>query len=285
MRKKYIIGALIAICCIGVNQSYIQYWLNKKKQDATILNLAGRQRMLSQRLNLAFYKMYRNEADSLQLQTLFNSWQKAHYVLLNGSPELHLSPISEPNARKNLVRLSKNIDSIKGELSSLQHLSEAKLASINITLNNFLKLMDETERILELDANKKLKSIITIEILLALLSILIITLEILYIFIPLEKNLRIKMRQHGIITSLLAEQNRKLREIARLQSHEVRRPLTSIMGLVDLITKENKTNKSLIPHITRLKESSAELDDVIHKMVDQTIMDQPWEEVLKIIKS
>jgi PAS domain S-box-containing protein len=67
----------------------------------------------------------------------------------------------------------------------------------------------------------------------------------------------------------LKRQHAKLQEIARLQSHTIRRPLTSILGLIDILDKNalNEENQKIIEY---LKQSALELDMVIHEIVKNT---------------
>lgn len=67
----------------------------------------------------------------------------------------------------------------------------------------------------------------------------------------------------------LKKQHAQLEEIARLQSHSIRRPLTSILGLIDIFDKENLSteNKKILEY---LKHSALELDMVIHQIVKNT---------------
>lgn len=69
---------------------------------------------------------------------------------------------------------------------------------------------------------------------------------------------------------ILEKQNKQLRDIARMNAHEIRKPLTNILGLIHLVELENKPflsteANSLIDH---LKSSSTELDFVIRKIVE-----------------
>ena len=78
MTKKYIYGIILTVGLLFLNQLFIQYWLHKKKDDAKIINIAGRQRMLSQRINLEFYKTPNNPNQNQQLKNLIHEWQIAH---------------------------------------------------------------------------------------------------------------------------------------------------------------------------------------------------------------
>lgn len=74
----------------------------------------------------------------------------------------------------------------------------------------------------------------------------------------------------------LLEQNMILKNIAWMESHEIRRPLASILGLVDLVgsCRSDAERQEMLKH---LKYSAVELDDVIHKIsaqIDQATRDQ-----------
>lgn len=69
----------------------------------------------------------------------------------------------------------------------------------------------------------------------------------------------------------LSEQNARLREIAWLQSHELRAPLARILGLTHLI-KERAINSDdeLQVVVSSLEMSAGELDDVVRRIVRKT---------------
>jgi DNA-binding NtrC family response regulator len=68
-------------------------------------------------------------------------------------------------------------------------------------------------------------------------------------------------------------QHQRLMEIAFLQSHQVRRPIASILGLIELFDPEDQeTNKEIV---SRLKQAALELDEVVKEVVIKT------EEIMK----
>ncbi len=80
-------------------------------------------------------------------------------------------------------------------------------------------------------------------------------------------SVRLKTQQ-----SIIA-QNEKLRHIASLSSHELRRPVATLMGLVDVLDKENianPENNSIINHIDTVAH---ELDSVIRQIVNKAFID------------
>ena len=66
------------------------------------------------------------------------------------------------------------------------------------------------------------------------------------------------------LEEILKNQNKQLSEIAWQQSHEVRRPVANILGLISLIQTEQCYNETYIQY---LLESAEELDCIIHKIV------------------
>jgi PAS domain S-box-containing protein len=69
----------------------------------------------------------------------------------------------------------------------------------------------------------------------------------------------------------IIDQNKRLQEIATISSHEIRRPVATILGLVNLFDHEyinNSMNKEILAH---LDSTAKELDSVIHTIVEKTI--------------
>lgn len=71
-------------------------------------------------------------------------------------------------------------------------------------------------------------------------------------------------------SNLLEAQNEKLKEIAWLNSHEIRRPLSNVAGLVPIIKSNLTDGKDLVQLIDLLETSVKELDEAVLKMNDQT---------------
>lgn len=67
----------------------------------------------------------------------------------------------------------------------------------------------------------------------------------------------------------LVKQNNQFRQIARLQSHAVRRPLANMLGLIDLVQyyADKKDFDEILYLINLLKQSSEDLDDIIRRIV------------------
>lgn len=67
---------------------------------------------------------------------------------------------------------------------------------------------------------------------------------------------------------LVEKQNERLQEVARLQAHDIRMPLTNIMGIANLIQTESK-NAEIRNLATLLTEATAKLDHIIHTIINR----------------
>jgi PAS domain S-box-containing protein len=74
------------------------------------------------------------------------------------------------------------------------------------------------------------------------------------------------------IEKAIVEQNERLRHIASVTSHELRRPVASLLGLINLMDRTNffnPDNKEIIEHLLTVGK---EVDEVIRHIVDKTIL-------------
>ncbi|MDF2431355.1 MAG: hypothetical protein JWP44_986 [Mucilaginibacter sp.] len=78
----------------------------------------------------------------------------------------------------------------------------------------------------------------------------------------------------------IVEQNERLRNIASLTSHELRRPVASMLGLINIMDRSNffnPDNKEIIEHLLTVGN---EIDEVIRLVVDNTFMEDPSKKYL-----
>jgi PAS domain S-box-containing protein len=66
----------------------------------------------------------------------------------------------------------------------------------------------------------------------------------------------------------------KLKDVAWIQSHEVRKPLANIMGILGLIKTETD-KEQLAQLVTHMEASCYELDSVIRKIVETSLTEKP----------
>lgn len=67
------------------------------------------------------------------------------------------------------------------------------------------------------------------------------------------------------------DQNKRLQEIASISSHELRRPVATILGLVNLFDRQNLDSALNSEILNHLESTARELDEVIHDIVEKTV--------------
>lgn len=211
LRKKYALALSILVFMLLLSQVMIQYTIHSSQDDSRVVNIAGRQRMLSQRINKAAFGLYISMDDEgrarylNELGTSLELWTQSHQGLQNGDEELGLPG---RNSAK-IVGMYKEIESqyktivdaatdIKRIALNPSYNSENLLPAIRIIEINqaeFLKGMDAIVFQYDLESKQKVTQISIIEIVILLGSLLILTLEVFLIFGPAQKQVKSAMEE------------------------------------------------------------------------------------------
>ncbi|MBC8053598.1 MAG: PAS domain S-box protein [Sphingobacteriaceae bacterium] len=69
---------------------------------------------------------------------------------------------------------------------------------------------------------------------------------------------------------LIIEQNKKLREVISLASHEIRGPVASLMGLISAFNRDDLTDPNNEEVIRLITDVTTTLDAALHKLVDKS---------------
>lgn len=206
-KKRYIIAlSLIALLTLS-SQLYIQSLLANQKHDSNIVNIAGRQRMLSQKITkLAMYLAFADSEKNAksyyqQFKSSLDLWNKSHIGLQNGDVSLNL-PGNNNNKIKSLFQKiepyyeninhgaqiiisSEASNTLYDKLNTKNH----AIKLIQSNESNFLKGMNEIVFQYASDAEDKVTFARGVEVTLALLTFLVLILEGLFIFKPATKHI------------------------------------------------------------------------------------------------
>ena len=79
-----------------------------------------------------------------------------------------------------------------------------------------------------------------------------------------------KMKEKRIADEILRKQYKALFEIASLQSHQVRGPIASILGLINLFNFDDPNDPINTDIIKNLQVATLAFDDVIYSIVEKT---------------
>jgi len=280
MNKRYVFGIIITVLVLAVNQVFIQYWLKQKRLDANTINVAGKQRMLSQRITAEFYTIKEESKSKDFLDQLVNEWTEAH-VLLQSRLSKDDSEISQA-----IIKDLKNLD---GYMDFIQEHSEhadsthLHLTSIAKNQNAFLADMDAIVKRLEQDSDRKLDTIVWIEYLLFFITLLILVLEVFYIYKPIEKKLKESSlvledsnEKLNLAFEKIKAKNKELNEVTYIASHDLQEPLRTVSSMVDMLnTKyDDRLDEQGQKMLGFLDSASNRMRNLVKDLLEYSILGQ-----------
>jgi nitrate/nitrite-specific signal transduction histidine kinase len=263
-KRFYIFGVLSILLVLLANQWIIQSLLDARRGDVHTINIAGRQRVVSK--NIAALACYEESNSSLILLLKQNAlhFDSIHQVLMSPKSDLTQTILEEPENYLMINQLDSIATALVNSVMRINNPVELRVVSQNIHLSskNFFPIMDALVAKYEEYSANKINNLIALEALLGLLTLALITLEFQFIFRTIYKLLIHQKKK-------LQYENSRLKKIAWIQSHEVRGPVSSILGLVNLI-KDKALPVETANIIGHLETSSKQLDEVIRKITSQT---------------
>ncbi|ALJ03797.1 histidine kinase [Pseudalgibacter alginicilyticus] len=201
LRKLYIIALSAIALTVITSQIFVRKYLNNQQSDSSVINVAGRQRMLSQKLTkeILLFSLATSKENKLELkdklkETLF-LWGVSHRALQNGNDSLglpgnnsmvitdmfsKLNPVFNTineSTKKIIVAIEKN-PSIS--LNALRDDFEKVIQSED----DFLRIMDQIVNQYDLEADAKVSWLRKLEMFLMFLTLFILLAELLFVFWP-----------------------------------------------------------------------------------------------------
>lgn len=186
-KSAYLIGLSTVILLTLFNQFLIQRILSEQKYDATVINLAGRQRMLSQKITKDALLTVQQTASLDLLKTSALYWGKINEGLQNGNSDLGLPELESETVQVLFERLDPFQEAVTQAILSAGSVEELA-QNLPVILSNeqqFLSLMDEIVNTLEQESSERVRRLIYLEMFLAFFTIVVLAGEFLFIFKPI----------------------------------------------------------------------------------------------------
>jgi signal transduction histidine kinase/CheY-like chemotaxis protein len=275
IRFRYLLAIFLLVILVTSSWFWLSKIINQQGQDAQVINRAGQQRMLSQRIALLSYRTDKTgEIDVIdkQLEDAVTTFASNHNKLTNlkhipdGAKSLYFGEVQLDERSKNLINVVSSF--IKGSASReyrVQQITEVDIDQLLYDLNLVVSVFEN-------DAQKRVSSLYQIETWLWVFTLFLLTLEVLFIFEPMR---RLIMRQISDLKlaaerAIEAEQravesNKVKAQFIANMSHELRTPMSGMFGLLDLALSRPNQAKN---YIKRAKASGQQLLLLINDILD-----------------
>lgn len=285
LTSKYILVLGILTLVILGSQILMQQTISGSETDARIINISGRQRMLSQKITKASLKLTNSKTEfefsqaKDELVAARDLWSQSHIDLRYGSDELN---VEEMNQSSTLNQLFKDIEPlfksmktasdylVESEFEDLR--SESELSQIKFYLSeitsqeaDFLKLMNKITFQYDHLASAKIDSLSNTEYYLMAITFLLIILEVFFIFRPMFKDSKNKDKA-------IEELNELVDSKKSFESNQIAQANKTIQDLrkfarklrTEMETKQNEYAIKTTEQMTKYLKISADYKEVLN---------------------
>lgn len=221
--KYYLLVATIIVLTIII-QSITQYSLNKQERSGLLINIAGKQRLLAQRVLTDFYECRLLRCNYADMMLGLERLRSTNLALQNGNSVLGLEPLEDKEIQKNFDNLDTDLNYLYRNLKQPDNLEFVSFERLSQTIGRFISQMDIIVSQIQKKTEDDIKTLMIVELELAAFSILVILMEILFIINPATKK--------------ISAQNKKLKEISWHQSHAFNSHIKNINDLRHVIKIE-----------------------------------------------
>ncbi|HEX5171158.1 MAG TPA: ATP-binding protein [Cyclobacteriaceae bacterium] len=197
----YILALSVVATVVIAGQVLIQLHLRNQLTDSRVVNVAGRQRMLSQRITKYALLLQPDQTKEKRaeirsyLETSVNRWKVSQDGLLNGDDSLNLPGKNSDKIRAMFVKVNPHFESMyasgKSIVTQLYSDPLKDYATLRPEIDNiiahessFLEGMDGIVFQYDDEAHEKVSTLSRLEYLLIVTSLIVIFLEIIFVFRP-----------------------------------------------------------------------------------------------------
>ena len=279
IRRRYRWGLLAIAILISVSAILIQSLLYIQKGDAKVINIAGKQRMLSQKIALYGNALIYHESDHFQQQHrrllqqaveqfiaghqfLIQQDEQGHYIHLNEALEAHY--FSPPTALdEHVKRYVSKAQQLLNNTDDFAYVDRSTFVSNQ--LEALLTKLDQAVKLLEQKSVQKVTFLAVLELLFWLLAMTLLAIELFFIFKPMEKLVTKNIAKYKEQKEFAERVNKNKERFIARTSHEFRTPLqglTASIEALDINDSQQLTKQQALYCVNRLVAMLDELMDL-----------------------
>jgi len=305
--NKLSIRYIFAISAIAImiisNQVIARKLMQRQLTDSRVINVAGRQRMLSQKLTkeLLLYNSEKNifkRSEYLRkMDSTYKLWSSSHIGLQQGDSLTGLPGTNSNEIKKLFSQISPHYTIITDSYNNIRLCAnEINDVECNISVNiklilqnetEFLKLMDQIVFQYDIEARNRVSSLIRLESIILFIALVVLLFEVLFIFLPTavysktivnelieseekQKELQVKLlnkkkEEQKVITTMFFEgQERERRRIVRDLHDGIGQLLTGLKFQIEAIDTDDP--ESIIFQVGQIKGAAADIIKEIRRV-------------------
>ncbi|MEL7121733.1 MAG: response regulator [Bacteroidota bacterium] len=306
IKHIYILFISLLILSIAGSQLVIHRILVQQEADSIVINLSGRQRMLSQLISKHALQVVqtteksKKEYHQFALRDAIEEFENKFLVLQFGNQDLGIPPTKDQTTLalydqlkphyQSFVHQAKNLSNPGENLKESQQL-EIVLRESPLVLQTLDRIVNEYEK----NAKNKVSKLRRTEYILAVVTIFIVIIEVFFLISPNFKRLnkqnvelqsnqqQLLKQQEQLITQSeqIKTTNKELKEskqraedasIAKSRflsnmSHEIRTPMNAIIGITNILREEDP-RPDQVEYLNDLEFSADNLLIIINDILD-----------------
>lgn len=275
--KRYIIALSLIALFITFAFGVSQYSHISGAENASIIDISGRQRMLSQRIALLA-----TQGKSEELQQYITLFERSHKALLDGDINLEISGKARRIAQDIYFEKPYELDQhVMRYIQRARSYTEANDPVLKAAVASDLYMdsqgallegLDMVVQTVERYDIQSLNKLRLTETVFYLAAIVLLMLEIRLIFWPIYQQVKQSLEEKKLLEETqiaLNNANAELEEFAYRTSHDLRSPLISSITLLDLIKRfmEKGQEDKAMHGIKSCKESLSKLEVLIQDIL------------------
>lgn len=238
-QKRYLIALFTIAFMITLSQLVIQTFLGWQKMDSHMINLSGRQRMLSQLISKKLMQdaLAPNPQIHREVRNHIKVWQQMHRDIFYKDHLWNQAFTNDPDLNRLKGKIIPAFERLQNHYQEQHQNRKENWTQILLADQVYLKLMDATVDAMQAYAERKLRKIRFLEFGLFSLTLMILILEGVFIFRPLMAFLRKSMINMAVRRDF-SNHRQRMRLMGQMTSqiiHEVSNPLQSCRINLELL--------------------------------------------------
>ncbi|MEM9346507.1 MAG: ATP-binding protein [Planctomycetota bacterium] len=284
-RVNYMIALGLVAALVFAMKFQLGSTLSQMSDDSSVINVAGRQRMLSQRIarEALVLAVTMSQHDAVRLQQSLDTWRESHDGLVTRDEALALSGQNSENVDELFAALKPAYDAVcrmadqliaYSELPETDRPGQEELIQLSNQIGSeadvFLPLMHKIVGAYDKESGSRVAALDRTEAWLSGIILLVLLLEALLLFEPMIRRLNNYVSKLNDAVDEANRANQTKSEFLANMSHEIRTPMSAILGYTDLMKQPDQDPEQRRDCIDTIDRNGKHLLSIINDVLDMS---------------